>query len=104
MHELRLDAVFDETLDGAKAPVWGRCAPRVGKPGAVPCVREDVHAPLAGLRQAWASTATARRPRGLRLNVQIGELIEILTSIFVLNLLPGSAQNTLSEIPKSSPL
>ncbi len=56
MRDVRLDAVFDETLDREKTRVWSLVAPRLGEPSAVPRVREDVRPPLA---QATPRTTTA---------------------------------------------
>ena len=44
---MRVDAVFDKTLHGAEARVWGRFAAWLSKRGAVPRVRKDIRAPLA---------------------------------------------------------
>ncbi len=47
MRDVRLDAVFDETLDREKTRVWSLVAPGLSEPSAVPRVREDVRPPLA---------------------------------------------------------
>ena len=62
-----LDAVFDETLDGAEARVRGRFAPRISKRGPVPRVRKDLRAPLARVRASDlgaepTDSAATRRP------------------------------------------
>ena len=63
---VRFDAVFDETLDGAEVRTWSVVAPRLGKRGAVPRVREDVRAPLAWLGECRGDRSTALTSNSLR--------------------------------------